>query len=109
MVAPQDQNTGETKGPKLSAEEFTRCGQACGSEEACTGRGGRALQVNSHSCCCEPDGYNRWKEERQQQQAAAAAAAVEQRRRDILTGRIPIEQLTGRELAEFHPEVFEGY
>lgn len=40
------------------------------------------------------------------EQAAAAAA---EREAAIKAGRVPLEQLTGRELHAHHPEVFEGF
>lgn len=53
--------------------------------------------------------FRRWKAEKEVTQRLAAQEAEAKRREDILAGRIPLEELTGKELAEHHPEVFEGY
>lgn len=41
--------------------------------------------------------------------AETLAAAAAARAAAIKEGRVPLEQLTGRELHEHHPEVFQGY
>ena len=42
-------------------------------------------------------------------QAHRAFQTPEERERDIREGRVPVEQMTGRELAKHCPEVFDGY
>ena len=51
-----------------------------------------------------------WLQRREQPPTAeAAAAAAAARRQDIAAGRVPPEALTGKELWEHHPEVFDGF
>ena len=56
-----------------------------------------------------PEQFQQW----QQGKACAGAAAAEQAAADrlqaIREGRVPLEQLTVKELLEHHPEAFEGY
>ena len=53
--------------------------------------------------------FAKWKEKREKEAFQAREAAAAQRREAIKAGRVGIEQLTGRELFEYHPELFEGY
>ena len=55
------------------------------------------------------DDFEQWKLNQDAEQKAAAAAQLAQREADLAAGRIPAEEMTGRELAEHHPEVFDGY
>jgi len=53
--------------------------------------------------------FQQWKQQQDELKLAATAAAADQRRRDLEAGRIPVEEMTGKELHEFHPELFEGF
>lgn len=53
--------------------------------------------------------FQTWQAARMAATAAAAAQAAAAREAAIKTGSIPLEQLTGRELHEHHPELFEGH
>lgn len=54
--------------------------------------------------------FRQWKVAQMHEQGKPGVMEQEaQRRADVAAGHIPIEELTGRELAEHHPEVFEGY
>lgn len=55
------------------------------------------------------DQFENWKAAQDAEKDAALAAAAAQRQADLLAGKIPLEEMTGRELAEHHPEVFQGY
>ena len=39
----------------------------------------------------------------------AKREAAAQREADLKAGKIPLDEMTGRELAEYNPEVFDGY
>jgi hypothetical protein len=53
--------------------------------------------------------FAQWKALREQEKQQEVKRLAEQRVVDIKSGRIPLDELTGRELAEHHPEVFQGY
>jgi len=53
--------------------------------------------------------FKLWQAAQQQEQAAALEAQIAQREADLAAGYIPIDEMTGKELAEHHPEVFQGY
>ncbi|KAG7672479.1 hypothetical protein Ndes2526B_g09002 [Nannochloris sp. 'desiccata'] len=53
--------------------------------------------------------FEQWQVGQQQQQAAALEAQIAQREADLAAGHIPIDEMTGKELARYHPEVFQGY
>ena len=53
--------------------------------------------------------FRRWRQESGEARRAAEAAAAAQRRADLDAGRVPVDDMTGKELHEFHPELFEGY
>jgi hypothetical protein len=55
------------------------------------------------------DQFEQWKAAQEGERKAAEAAQIAQRRADLAEGRIPLDEMTGRELAEYHPEVFQGY
>ena len=53
--------------------------------------------------------FEKWQAEHTAEQAAALEAQIQQREADLAAGRIPIDEMTGKELANYHPEVFQGY
>lgn len=54
--------------------------------------------------------FRRWKAAHLDEQGKSDAVDQEaQRRADIAAGIVSIEEMTGRELAEHHPELFDGY
>ena len=53
--------------------------------------------------------FKQWHEEQEKERRAAEAEAIAQRRADLLANKIPVEEMTGKELHEFHPELFDGY
>ena len=55
------------------------------------------------------DQFENWKAAQDAEKDAAVAAEAAQRQADLLSGKIPIEEMTGKELAEYHPELFRGY
>lgn len=53
-----------------------------------------------------PEHFAQWKMQRDQEKEQAKTVAHEQRQVDIENGKAA---MTGRELYEKHPELFEGY
>ncbi|KAL6771551.1 hypothetical protein ACKKBG_A26835 [Auxenochlorella protothecoides x Auxenochlorella symbiontica] len=53
--------------------------------------------------------YREWRQTRDAERAARVAQHAVDREAGILSGSIPPEQLTGRELARHYPELFDGY
>jgi hypothetical protein len=56
-----------------------------------------------------PEQFQQWQQGKACVGAAAAEQAAADRLQAIREGRVPLEQLTGKELHQHHPEVFEGY
>jgi hypothetical protein len=53
--------------------------------------------------------FERWHAVEKAEQNAALTAKLAQREADLAAGKIPIDEMTGKELAKYHPEVFQGY
>jgi hypothetical protein len=53
--------------------------------------------------------FKHWQTEQSKAAAVIAEEKLAQREADLAAGRIPIEDMTGKELAKYHPEVFQGY
>lgn len=56
-----------------------------------------------------PEQLRGWLRRQGAETAESLAAAAAARQQAIREGRVPLEQLTGRELHEHHPEVFDGF
>jgi hypothetical protein len=56
-----------------------------------------------------PEQFQAWQQQRGMPTAQALAAAAARRTAAIQAGSIPLEELTGRELHEHHPELFDGH
>jgi hypothetical protein len=53
--------------------------------------------------------FQKWQAAHEAAQTAALEAKLAQREADVAAGKIPIDEMTGKELAKHHPEVFQGY
>jgi hypothetical protein len=53
--------------------------------------------------------FKQWQAGQQQEHAAVLEAQRAHREADLAAGHIPIDEMTGKELAKHHPEVFQGY
>eukprot|EP00192_Tetraselmis_astigmatica_P023080 CAMPEP_0117674530 /NCGR_PEP_ID=MMETSP0804-20121206/15093_1 /TAXON_ID=1074897 /ORGANISM="Tetraselmis astigmatica, Strain CCMP880" /LENGTH=75 /DNA_ID=CAMNT_0005483417 /DNA_START=38 /DNA_END=265 /DNA_ORIENTATION=- len=53
--------------------------------------------------------FQLWKEQRDQQAAQERRQRAAQRTADIHAGTVPLDDLTGKELFDHHPELFSSY
>lgn len=56
-----------------------------------------------------PETFQAWQQQRGAPTAQSLAAAAAARTAAIRAGTVPLEELTGKELHEHHPELFEGH
>lgn len=56
-----------------------------------------------------PAEFAAWQAAEKAERQADAEAAAAQRQADVAAGNVPLDDMTGKELAEHHPEVFKGY
>ena len=56
-----------------------------------------------------PEEFAAWQTAEKAERQADAQAAAAQRQADLTAGKIPLDEMTGRELADHRPEVFRGY
>jgi hypothetical protein len=69
--------------------------------------GPEAPSVPPHALTAEE--WARWKAEQAAQRELQQEASRVQRAADLASGRVPVDEMTGKELHQYHPELFENY